>query len=79
MADKVEEDVLQVSGVSCCLKTSLGFLTRKLEKNWCLECARTENTEPVKRTRWLKKDAWRSKHCFVEEMKYWNETLENLG
>lgn len=65
--------------MSFCLKTSAGFLEKKIEEKRCSESISTSAEKPAECTRWLKGDAERSGNYFMEQLAIRNEQLEKEG
>lgn len=47
--------------MSGCLRTSVGFVRSRVEEKRCRKSVRTRAEKPAKRSRWLERDAWKSR------------------
>lgn len=54
----------------------MGFVGKRMEEKRCCKLERTRGEKLAQRTCWVTRDAWSSRHCFVEEMACWKENLE---
>lgn len=55
------------------------FLRKRVEEKRWWELVRTRRKKLAKQNCWLIIDVWKSRHCFVEELTFWNEELERAG
>lgn len=65
--------------VGCSLRTSVGFLRKRVGEMRCCGSVRTKGENPTEQIRWLRRDAWRSKRCFVKELTFWSEEMRKAG
>lgn len=68
--------LLKTAMVGSCSKTSVGTLKRSVEEKLISEAVSTREEETTDPTRWLKRDAWRSRHRYVREIAFWTEDFE---
>lgn len=65
--------------MSRCLRTSVGCLRKRIEENLCRKSLGMRVRMQEERTRPLRKDAWRSRHCSSKKMDFWNENSKKAG
>lgn len=58
------------------MRTPVDFLRRKAERRLCSESVKTMEEKQAMLAFWVKRDAWRSRHCSEKEMGFWTEDLK---
>lgn len=79
MGDEVAEVLLKLAIVSCCLNISARYSKKRVEEELSSKSVSKRDEKQAEQTRWLKRDARKSRLCFVDERAIWNADLEKAG
>lgn len=67
-AEGVEENLFEVSKDDLLVDDVCRVLKKRVEESSSWESVSTEKETSIERARSLKRDAWRPRHCLLEEM-----------